>query len=329
MGRHSRKKKKACPYHGILLVDKPKGISSFDVIRQLRKQLKISKIGHTGTLDPMASGVLVLCLGDATKLVQYLTADDKYYSGEVTLGKATNTYDAEGEITAYNSWSQLHTITQQNMIQACEHLTGKIKQKPPIFSAIKVDGERLYAKARRGESVEVPTRDVIIHDLKSSKYVWDESLTQITFDIDVHCSKGTYIRSLAVDLARELSVEGHLSALRRTACGQFKLTACHLLDEITPESVRQQLISIYQATQDWPHIEVNKEQIQKIEYGQKLNSSQFTSLDKVSVSTLICACDSHNNVVALLEKEQSNLLKVVKGFYHSRYDLNSTLSDSI
>ena len=304
-------------YHGVLLIDKPTGMSSFDVIRNVRQSLSTRKIGHTGTLDPMASGVLVLCLGDATKLVQYLTADDKSYHGQVTLGQATNTYDAEGESTATNTWEEMQHIQVESIQSACQSLTGPIQQVPPIYSAIKINGERAYNKARRGEDITLQAREVIIHHLHSQDWQWQEEENRISFQIDVTCSKGTYIRSLAVDLARQLSVHGHLSALKRTACGHFQLSQCYTLDSITPEKIHQQLISIKSALSHWPSISVNQEQNQQLKYGNRLMSQDFQSLDGVQDNQLICACNEQEQVVAIMQKMPDLSLRIVKGFHHS------------
>ena len=316
MSRRTKKNRTPSIYHGVLLVDKPTGMSSFDVIRQVRKKLGIRKIGHTGTLDPMASGVLVLCLGDATKLVQYLTADDKTYRGEVTLGEATDSYDADGEVTAHNIWQELATIKAENIQQACQNLQGEIQQVPPIYSAIKVNGERLYAKARRGEKVEVKPRDVNIYTLDSYDYTWNAEQAHIRFMIETKCSKGTYIRSLAVDIACHLKVHGHLSALRRTASGRFNIDQCYQLDEIDTFQIQNQLLSIKDALAHWPILTVTPQQAQKITYGQKLELNRCPPIDS-HAEDLVCACNQAGQAVAILQKESDQYLRVVKGFHLS------------
>jgi tRNA pseudouridine55 synthase len=316
LSRRTKKSRTPSIYHGVLLVDKPTGMSSFDVIRQVRKKLGIRKIGHTGTLDPMASGVLVLCLGDATKLVQYLTADDKTYRGEVTLGEATDSYDADGETTALNLWEELATIQTKDIQQACHVLQGDIQQVPPMYSAIKVDGERLYAKARRGEIVEVKPRHVHIYKLNSYDWIWHAERARIQFMIDATCSKGTYIRSLAVDIAGHLKVHGHLSALRRTASGRFSIDQCYQLDDIDTTQINTQLLSIKEALTDWPTLIVTPQQAQKITYGQKLDLKNCPSID-IHDADLVCACNQASQVLAILQKESDQFLRVVKGFHLS------------
>lgn len=196
----------------VLLVDKPKGWSSFDVIRRLRRLIKVRKIGHAGTLDPMATGLLICLVGRATKAMEAFMGMPKRYKGVIRLGETTPSYDAETEVDATFPTDQL---TLEDIQNAATAFVGTIQQRPPMYSAIKVKGERLYKKARRGETVERPMRTVTI-----TAFDLDATTTK-----DVHfavaCSKGTYIRSLAHDFGAQLGVGGHLTALRRTHIGVF------------------------------------------------------------------------------------------------------------
>jgi tRNA pseudouridine55 synthase len=198
---------------GLLVIDKPGGWTSHDVVARVRRLTKIRRVGHTGTLDPMATGVLVLCLGQATRLVEYLTGHDKRYQATIRLGVETDTHDAEGQITA----RQPVDVSAVALQLALAAFVGEIEQVPPMFSALKRDGKKLVDLARKGVKVERAPRPVTIHLIEL-----------LTFDspqatIDVRCSAGTYIRSLAHDLGRQLGCGAHLTALRRTAVGDFTL----------------------------------------------------------------------------------------------------------
>ncbi len=203
----------------LLLVDKPKGWTSFDVVNKvrwaIRKHLGVKKIkvGHAGTLDPMATGMLNICTGKWTKRLQELQGMDKTYTGTITLGATTASYDAEEPI---NATFPTEHITEEMIRAAAESLTGDLEQLPPIFSAIKVDGQPLYKKARRGEMVEVKARPVTVHEFTITRIELPE------VDFIISCSKGTYIRSLAYDMGKALNSGGYLTALRRTTVGPFE-----------------------------------------------------------------------------------------------------------
>jgi tRNA pseudouridine55 synthase len=209
---------------GILNVNKEKGISSFGVVACVREITGQKKAGHTGTLDPLATGLLTVCLGRATRVVQYLTAQRKTYLAIVELGTSTDTYDAEGQITASGDYS---AVTEKDILAALETFKGTILQRPPIYSAIKQNGERLYKTARRGETVELPLRNVNIYRLELTSF----KPPQIT--LEVECGKGTYIRSLAFDLGQVLGCEAHLKGLSRLANGPFQLEDAVTLTQLT------------------------------------------------------------------------------------------------
>jgi tRNA pseudouridine55 synthase len=211
--------------HGVALVDKPSGMSSFSVVSRLRrifKTLGVTKAGHTGTLDPLATGLLPICIGESTKFAQRLLDADKGYFATVKLGVATTTADAEGEITARSDV----LIDTATFAAALAKFHGKIVQVPPIYSALKIDGKPAYEYARAGQTVEIKSRIVEIYaaELVAARPELQE------FDINVRCSKGTYIRTLAVDIALALGTVGHLAALRRTRTGGFDLAAAQPLD---------------------------------------------------------------------------------------------------
>lgn len=209
----------------LLLVNKPYRWTSFDVVGKLRnafKPLKL-KVGHAGTLDPLATGLLVICTGKMTKQIDNFQAEEKEYTGTITLGATTPTYDLESEPDEFFDTSHL---TEEQIIAATQQFTGDIQQYPPAHSAIKVDGERLYEKARRGEDVELKARNVTITEFEITRIELPE------VDFRVVCSKGTYIRSLASDFGKALGVGGYLSRLRRTRSGHFKIEDAHEIMEL-------------------------------------------------------------------------------------------------
>ena len=286
------------PHNGLLLIDKPKGLSSFDVLRALKRQLHMKKMGHTGTLDPMATGLLVVCLGEGTKLVQYLTADEKRYEGTIDFRYATDTYDAEGQCTTKSDPTMVEQLTQLQIRQCLQGMHGIQQQRPPIFSAIKVNGQRLYERARRGDSVEAPLRTIDIKSLILLHY-------QSPFArIDVTSSKGTYIRSLAFDIGQDLELSSHLCELRRLSCGHLSIADAHELDTINQESIQSQLIPLSMAL-PWPQVIVNEREV--------IALTQGRSLFHTSPPEKACAVDHQGNLIALLHR-QEGVLKVLRGF---------------
>lgn len=210
--------------NGIININKPLGMTSHDVVSRLRRILGIKKIGHTGTLDPDASGVLPMCVGRATKTADMLTAQDKQYVAEVTLGSATTTLDASGEVTETAEVN----VTAEDIARAVKGFEGEIEQIPPMYSAIKVDGKRLYQLAREGVEIERKPRRVTI----SSIEVLNIDLEGKKFSMKVDCSKGTYIRTLCDDIGRALGCFAHMSALERTRSGRFDIAEAFTLSQV-------------------------------------------------------------------------------------------------
>ena len=209
--------------NGVLVVDKPGGITSFEVVRRIKRAAGVRRVGHGGTLDPMATGVLPICLGEATKLAAFLLDGDKAYEATLAFGVETDTYDADGAETRRADAS---AVTEAQVRDALVPFRGPIRQRPPVYSALKRDGRPLYDYARKGEAVEAPERSVVIHDLALLRFEGPAAVT-----LGVRCSKGTYIRSLAFDLGRALGPGAHLRALRRTASGPFDLAAARPLTQ--------------------------------------------------------------------------------------------------
>ena len=213
---------------GLLIINKPIGWTSFDVVAKIRGKLKVRKIGHTGTLDPMATGVLVLCLGRATKLAQQMIGLDKEYIAEITLGAVSNTDDAEGEIVV-NKEAGVKSETEIH--RALEKFKGAIMQLPPIFSAKKIQGRRAYHLARKGKEVKLEPVEVVIHEIELLSYKWPVAKVRVS------CGKGTYIRSLARDLGEVLGTGGYLTKLERTRVGQYSIAQAVSIEEAEEKSV--------------------------------------------------------------------------------------------
>ena len=215
------------PVHGVLLLDKPLGLSSNDALQKAKWLLRAEKAGHTGTLDPLATGVLPLCFGAATKFSQLHLDADKTYQTMVRLGVKTSTADAEGEVIS----ERLVTCTVGQVVEVLDRFMGPITQVPPMYSALKKDGKALYEYARAGETVEREPRHVVIHDLELLDMQPDGDAPFLR--LRVTCSKGTYIRTLGEDIAEALGCGGHLSALRRVATGPFEESGCVTLEDLS------------------------------------------------------------------------------------------------
>ena len=207
---------------GIILVNKPKGISSFDVIRKLKKILKTKKIGHTGTLDPLATGLMLICVGKATKLASDLEAKNKVYLADFEIGYATDTYDIEGKRIAEN----LIDVSKDNLELSLKKFIGDIKQVPPMYSAIKIDGNKLYHLARKGIEVERPERDVTIEYIKLLDFKDNKA------KIETKVSKGCYIRSLIYDIGLDLGTYATMTELQRINVGEYSLTNSYTLEQM-------------------------------------------------------------------------------------------------
>jgi tRNA pseudouridine55 synthase len=214
---------------GILIINKPKTWTSFDVCAKVRGVLKAKKVGHTGTLDPQATGVLVLCVGHATKMVSKITGMDKEYVGEVTLGATSTTDDAEGEIKENK---ETGVKSRHEVERALKQFEGVIQQIPPDFSAKKVEGQRAYKAARAGKPLELKPVEVTFYKIELLDYKWP------IVKVRVHCSKGAYLRSLARDLGRALGTGGYLSSLVRTRVGPYKIEQAITVEQVTPEALK-------------------------------------------------------------------------------------------
>lgn len=251
----------------MLVVDKPAGMTSHDVVNVVRRLAGIRQVGHTGTLDPLATGVLVMLLGPATRLSQFLVGCDKVYRAGLRLGIATTTYDATGEIVGENPVS----ITTDEFEAALATFRGEILQTPPMYSAVKVGGKKLYKLARQGKEVQRKPRPVTIHRLKVLSWAPPDVC------LEVACSSGTYIRSLAHDLGQVLGCGAHLATLTRMQVGDFCLEQSHSLDTLQSLASRQRFVETLlppqRALGAMPIVYLTPQQVQAVQYGQTIQLS--------------------------------------------------------
>ena len=253
------------PPNGLLVIDKPEGLTSFDVVAVVRRTLKTKKAGHTGTLDPMATGVLPICLGEATRLVPFILDGDKTYEATLRLGAATDTQDRTGRIVAEAPVPS--TLTAQVVERALDRFRGEIAQAPPMFSAVRVDGKRLYELAREGKEIERAARPVVIRRLELLE------LSLPSLRLRVHCSKGTYVRTLAHDLGEALGCHAHLTALRRTRSAGFGIdqsVSLDLLSRMDQAALQERILTPSQALAALPAVVVPDGLIGRVAQGQRL-----------------------------------------------------------
>lgn len=277
--------------NGILLVNKPSQMTSHDVVNRVRRVLHTKKVGHCGTLDPDATGVLVLCVGKATKALQFLMSEEKEYIATLFLGKATDTFDASGTVVEEKEF-----IGVEQVNEVLQSFIGKQKQVPPIYSAIKVNGKKLYEYARRQESVEIKPRDIEIKkiELISQK----ENLIQFK----VLCSKGTYIRSLCVDIAKKLGYPGHMLSLIRSQSGYFCLDDCYSLEDI--ESSHFELLTLEKAFEHFEHFVVDDENI--VIHGKQIKSD---------IDHQVVVVNQEGKVLAVYGPNGQGYLKSIRGLF--------------
>jgi tRNA pseudouridine55 synthase len=259
--------------HGVLVIDKPQGPTSFEVVRRVKSALGLQRAGHTGTLDPMATGVLPVCLGEATKLAGFLTEGDKAYDAVVRLGMVTDTQDVTGKVL---STAEVPPLTAERLEAALQPFRGTFLQTPPMFSAVKVGGKRLYERARAGETVERTPREVTVHAL----VLRDFSATECT--LSVRCSKGFFVRALADELGRALGSGGALKSLRRTASGPFTLERAIPLAQLEAlasagasgrAQLESRLVPMVDALADTPLFPVRAEDVSRVGHGVPLEVS--------------------------------------------------------
>jgi tRNA pseudouridine55 synthase len=258
-------------HFGLLIVDKPVGPTSHQVVNVVRRGTGIRKVGHAGTLDPRASGVLILCLGSATRLSEYLSTASKRYQAVIRFGATTRTYDAEGDITR-----QTGSAPNRKDIDAIlPNFTGEISQVPPPYSAIKVHGTKAYELAREGKEPELEPRNVTIYDLKVTGYKSPD------LSVEIECSAGTYIRSLAHDLGEQLSTGAHLAALRRIKAGPFTIEDAVPLPKLEVgfmvDKWERYIVPALEALPEFPIVELSTEDLDQIRFGHRISAAPDSS----------------------------------------------------
>ncbi|WP_322509577.1 tRNA pseudouridine(55) synthase TruB [Anaerolinea sp.] len=294
---------------GVLVVDKPVGMTSHDVVQIIRKGTNIRRAGHTGTLDPRASGVLVVLIGPAVRLSEYVSASDKRYQAIIRLGTSTDTYDADGRVTSSGS-VPVESITEEQFEQALQQFVGEIEQVPPPYSAIKVQGRKAYEMAREGEEVDLAPRKIKVYSLELLEWAPPEAV------VDIYCSSGTYVRSLAHDLGQVLGCGAHLVGLRRTKSGRFTLRDAvplrKLREAFQDGTWYQYLIPAAEALADWPALELTDKQVEEVRHGHRIPAEEPVPGNMVrGVSVL-------GELVALLEYlPEEHLWQPRKVFFQS------------
>jgi tRNA pseudouridine55 synthase len=253
--------------NGILLVDKPSGMTSHDVVDCIRKATKMRKVGHTGTLDPAATGLLIICLGSATRLSEHLTGMDKEYAGTMKMGVTTDSFDVDGTI---QEEAEVPELALDDLRGYVAPYTGMIEQTPPMVSAVKVGGKRLYKLARKGEVVERPSREVTV-----SRFEIEDWTTPLATFL-IGCTTGTYVRSLCHDIGQDIGCGAILASLRRTAVGSHRVDDAVALDDLhTPEDVESNLMSMASVL-DIPSVTVTPQGVRMVMSGNQINPNQLT-----------------------------------------------------
>ncbi len=279
---------------GVLVVDKPVGMTSHDVVQAIRRGSNIRRAGHTGTLDPRASGVLVVLIGPAVRLSEYVSASDKRYQAVIMLGTSTDTYDADGKTTS----SSPVNVTEEQFNEELQKFVGQIEQVPPPYSAVKVQGRKAYDRARSGEEFELEPRIINVYSLEVLEWAPPEVV------VDVNCSSGTYVRSLANDLGARLGCGATLTGLRRTKSGRFSLRDAVSLRKLNEAFVDgswyQYLIPAAETLSDWPMIELNQEQMDAIRHGHRISAE---SREQAKV----CGVSEQGELVALMVLDEETM----------------------
>ena len=275
---------------GVLVVDKPVGMTSHDVVQVIRNGTGLRRAGHTGTLDPRASGVLVVLVGPAVRLSEFVSASDKRYQAIIRLGSATDTFDADGKVTQPE---QPVNVTEDQFEKVLATFVGEIEQVPPPYSAVKVQGRKAYEMARKGEEVELAPRKITVHHLEVLEWAPPEVV------IDVHCSSGTYVRSLANDLGTTLGCGAYLVGLRRTKSGRFSLrdaTPLRKLQEaFNAGNWYQYLIPAAEALAEWPAVELSPDDVENVRHGHRIKA------DPTAKPGSVRGVSTQGELVALME----------------------------
>ena len=281
--------------NGVINIFKPKGMTSFDVVREVKKVCSTGKVGHTGTLDPEATGVLPICIGRATKIIDYIMDSEKVYEVTLKLGIRTTTYDLEGEVLEERDPSHL---TEEEILNSINSFKGEYSQIPPMYSALKQNGVRLYELARKGIEVERKGRLINIHNLEDIK------INNPYISMKVTCSKGTYIRSLCYDIGEKLGVFATMTQLNRAKTSVFSQEKSININELTKENINDYILSMEEALEKYDKIVVNKKYVKLLVNGVRVADGRFTK-DKVINNKLYRVYDDENNFIGLGERNDA------------------------
>ena len=281
--------------NGVLNIFKPEGMSSFDAVRVVKKVAGTGKVGHTGTLDPEATGVLPICIGRATKIIDYIMDSEKVYEVTLKLGIRTTTYDLEGEVLEERDPSHL---TEEEILNSINSFKGEYSQIPPMYSALKQNGVRLYELARKGIEVERKGRLVNIYNLEDIK------INNPYISMKVTCSKGTYIRSLCYDIGEKLGVFATMTQLNRAKTSVFSQEKSININELTKENINDYILSMEEALEKYDKIVVNKKYVKLLVNGVRVADGRFTK-DKVINNKLYRVYDDENNFIGLGERNDA------------------------
>ncbi len=301
--------------NGVLIVDKPAGCTSHDVVQRVRKAIQQRSVGHAGTLDPLATGVLVVAIGEGTKLVSHLQSDDKCYEVSIALGAETDSLDADGEVI---DTAEVPRLDRAAVERALQRFIGRQPQTAPKLSAIKVGGTPLHRRMRRGEEVEAPVREVELHEATVVE------VGQETIGLRLHCGKGFYVRSLARDLARALGTLGYVQHLRRTASGPFSIDSALYGDQMTAEEIEGRLIPLKEACSTLRRVDLSDDGVAHARHGRPIGPEVIVSpgWEEASPEESLALFAPDGEPVALGRRVDQGV-RVVRGFAPSAPDVVS------
>ena len=292
---------------GLLNVDKPAGITSRQVVDHVQKLVRPAKVGHAGTLDPLATGVLVVCVGAATRLITRVQQGRKRYVGRFLLGKRSNTEDIDGDLVEGGSWS---SITLGDLERTLPEFLGTIQQTPPQISAVKVSGHRAYKLARRGVKVELQPRPVEVFSLRIAMFDPPE------FELEIECGSGTYVRSIGRDIGERLGCGAVMNALTRTAVGRFELTDAVQLDSLNPSSLREALTTPLAAVAELPRRRLDPAEIACVRQGRPISWGVIPDAASQSEFTLIDTAENMIGIAVADSMQQQLLPKLILSALH-------------